>query len=56
MRRTRSRRPCCGRLAGQPAIGPLSLHLGESPEEVEFLLDGTGPWRDLLERIGAWIA
>ena len=33
---------------------PLSVHLGESPEEVQFLRDGTGPWRDLLERIGAW--
>jgi cytosine/adenosine deaminase-related metal-dependent hydrolase len=40
-----------GRAAGDR---PLSLHLGESPEEVQFLLDGTGPWRDLLERIGAW--
>jgi cytosine/adenosine deaminase-related metal-dependent hydrolase len=33
---------------------PLSVHLGESPEEVRFLRDGTGAWRDLLERIGAW--
>ncbi len=33
---------------------PLSVHLGESPEEVRFLRDGTGPWRDLLEQIGAW--
>jgi cytosine/adenosine deaminase-related metal-dependent hydrolase len=32
----------------------LSVHLGESPEEVRFLRDGTGAWRDLLERIGAW--
>ena len=33
---------------------PMSVHLGESVEEVRFLRDGTGPWRDLLERIGAW--
>jgi cytosine/adenosine deaminase-related metal-dependent hydrolase len=33
---------------------PLSVHLGESPEESRFLQDGTGAWRDLLERIGAW--
>jgi cytosine/adenosine deaminase-related metal-dependent hydrolase len=33
---------------------PLSLHLGESIEEVQFLRDGTGPWRGVLERIGAW--
>lgn len=35
---------------------PMSVHLGESVEEVRFLRDGTGPWRDLLERIGAWAA
>ena len=33
---------------------PLSVHLGESREEVQFLGDGTGAWRDLLEHIGAW--
>jgi cytosine/adenosine deaminase-related metal-dependent hydrolase len=43
------------RAIGRAADGrPLSVHLGESPEEVRFLRDGTGPWRDLLERIGAW--
>jgi len=31
-----------------------SVHLGESPEEVEFLQRGTGPWRMLLEELGAW--
>jgi aminodeoxyfutalosine deaminase len=35
---------------------PLSVHLGESAQEVEFLRDGTGEWRDLLERVGAWNA
>ena len=34
--------------------GPLSVHLGESDEEVRFLRDGTGAWRDLLGSIGAW--
>ena len=31
-----------------------SVHLGESPEEVEFLREGTGGWRALLGEIGAW--
>ena len=32
----------------------MSVHLGESPEEVELLEKGTGPWRGMLEMIGAW--
>jgi cytosine/adenosine deaminase-related metal-dependent hydrolase len=32
----------------------LSVHLAESSEEVEFVRDGTGPWRELLEEVGAW--
>jgi aminodeoxyfutalosine deaminase len=39
---------------GTARDAPLSVHLGESPEELQFLRDGTGAWRDLLERIGAW--
>ena len=35
---------------------PVSVHLGESPEELRFLRDGSGPWRELLEQIGAWTA
>lgn len=31
-----------------------SIHLGESPEEVEFLATGTGPFRSLLADLGAW--
>jgi len=33
---------------------PLSIHLGESPEEVEFLRSGTGPIRDMLINLGVW--
>jgi cytosine/adenosine deaminase-related metal-dependent hydrolase len=33
---------------------PVSVHLGESPEEMQFLRDGTGAWREILGRIGAW--
>jgi cytosine/adenosine deaminase-related metal-dependent hydrolase len=31
-----------------------SVHLGESPEEVEFIKRGAGPWRVLLEELGVW--
>ena len=33
---------------------PISVHLAESREEVRFLSDGTGPWRTLLDALGAW--
>jgi cytosine/adenosine deaminase-related metal-dependent hydrolase len=33
---------------------PLSIHLGESAQEVQFLQDGTGEWRALLESLGVW--
>lgn len=33
---------------------PLSIHLGESAQEIEFLRDGTGEWRALLDSLGAW--
>lgn len=32
----------------------MSVHLGESPEEVELLATGSGPWRGMLEAIGVW--
>ena len=32
----------------------MSVHLGESEEEIEFLQNGTGDWRGMLELIGAW--
>ena len=33
---------------------PLSVHLGESQQEVEFLRGATGEWRTLLESLGVW--
>jgi cytosine/adenosine deaminase-related metal-dependent hydrolase len=33
---------------------PLSIHLGESAQEIELLRDGTGEWRALLEALGVW--
>lgn len=36
------------------AGGPLTVHLAESAEELQFLENGRGPWRELLARIGAW--
>ena len=33
---------------------PSTVHLAESPEEVELLATGDGPWRDLLQDLGAW--
>jgi aminodeoxyfutalosine deaminase len=33
---------------------PLSVHLGESADEMEFLRTATGAWRDLLGRLGVW--
>lgn len=39
--------------AGQHRL-PVAMHIAESAEEAELLSAGTGPFRDLLERLGAW--
>lgn len=33
---------------------PVSTHLAETPDEIEFIARGTGPIRELLERLGVW--
>ncbi len=33
---------------------PLSTHLAETTEELEFVARGTGPFRELLEKLGKW--
>ena len=43
-----------GRELDASAGSPTTLHLAESPEEVELLQQGTGPWRALLDELGAW--
>jgi cytosine/adenosine deaminase-related metal-dependent hydrolase len=39
---------------GREPFARCSVHLGESTAEMEFLQDGTGPWRALLENLGSW--
>jgi cytosine/adenosine deaminase-related metal-dependent hydrolase len=41
-------------IAAHDASAPLSIHLGESLAELTFLENGSGPWRDVLESVGAW--
>ncbi|MEE9602188.1 MAG: amidohydrolase family protein [Thermoguttaceae bacterium] len=35
---------------------PLAMHLAESPEELELLRTGGGPFRELLDELNAWQA
>jgi cytosine/adenosine deaminase-related metal-dependent hydrolase len=41
-------------IAKASAGKPVSVHLGESAQEIEFLRSGTGEWRTLLESLGVW--
>jgi cytosine/adenosine deaminase-related metal-dependent hydrolase len=41
-------------IARRAAGTPLSVHLGESVEEIEFLRSGSGPMRQMLETLGVW--
>jgi cytosine/adenosine deaminase-related metal-dependent hydrolase len=41
-------------VADRDAFTPCSVHLAESVEEVDFIRAGIGPWRSLLEDVGAW--
>jgi cytosine/adenosine deaminase-related metal-dependent hydrolase len=43
-------------IARAQRAAPLSIHLGESADELEFLRSGRGPFRDLLEDLGVWDA
>ncbi len=45
--------PLIEALARRAANGPTSIHLAESPEEGQFLRDGSGAWREVLESVGA---
>ena len=46
---TKIRQACAGNSHAR-----CSVHLGESRAETEFLREGRGPWRTLLEDLGAW--
>jgi cytosine/adenosine deaminase-related metal-dependent hydrolase len=35
-------------------VMPCSVHVGESREELTFLVQGGGPWQGLLEELDAW--
>lgn len=41
-------------ILGHAGAAPLSIHLAESSEEVEFLRTGRGPIRKVLEALGVW--
>jgi cytosine/adenosine deaminase-related metal-dependent hydrolase len=41
-------------IAKASALRVVSVHLAESREELQFMRNGSGPWRELLEQLGAW--
>lgn len=41
-------------IAARSADGPLAVHVGESPEEIEFLRTGRGPIRRMLDDLGVY--
>jgi cytosine/adenosine deaminase-related metal-dependent hydrolase len=41
-------------IAGARGREPLTVHTGESPEEIAFLRSGGGPFKELIEQIGKW--
>jgi len=42
------------RAVDRDPFAPVSIHLSESVEEVEFIKTGGGPWRAMLEELGSW--
>ena len=34
--------------------GPRAVHLAESPEEIDFLKNGSGVWKEILQERGRW--
>jgi cytosine/adenosine deaminase-related metal-dependent hydrolase len=35
--------------------GITSIHAGESEEEMQFLIEGSGPWPGIIKLVGSWV-